>query len=106
MANIENLEREIKELNAKLAKICESRDRKSTLMPKEYYVIIKERQSLESELRELLAEKYSAKDKKEVQHTFVNSYGEATKRKITTDTYERTQRRIEKAVLINMGVTV
>lgn len=35
--------------------------------------------------------------------TFVNSYGEATKRSVTTSGYERAQKRQEKAVLINMG---
>lgn len=36
-------------------------------------------------------------------HTFVNGYGEATSRKISTQTYERAQRRLEKDVLRNMG---
>lgn len=35
--------------------------------------------------------------------TFVNGFGEATSRKISTQTYERAQRRIEKDVLRNMG---
>ena len=35
--------------------------------------------------------------------TFVNGYGEATSRKISTQTYERAQRRLEKDVLRNMG---
>ena len=35
--------------------------------------------------------------------TFVNSFGEATKRNITTTTYEKRQKRIERAVLRNMG---
>lgn len=36
-------------------------------------------------------------------HTFVNSFGEATSRYITTGTYERARKRAEKAVLRNMG---
>lgn len=36
-------------------------------------------------------------------HTFVNGFGEATSRKISTQTYERAQRRLEKDVLRNMG---
>lgn len=35
--------------------------------------------------------------------TFVNSYGEATKRSITTSGYEQVQKRQQKAVLRNMG---
>ena len=37
-------------------------------------------------------------------HTFVNGFEEATSRKISTQTYERAQRRLEKDVLRNMGV--
>lgn len=36
--------------------------------------------------------------------TFVNSYGEATKRSVTTRGYEQAQKRQEKAVLRNMGI--
>ena len=35
--------------------------------------------------------------------TFVNSFGEATKREITNQTYTRAQKRMSKAVLRNMG---
>lgn len=35
--------------------------------------------------------------------TFVNSYGEATKRSVTTSGYEQAQKRQQKAVLRNMG---
>ena len=36
--------------------------------------------------------------------TFVNSFGEATTREITTLTYKRAQRRMERDVLRNLGV--
>jgi len=36
-------------------------------------------------------------------HTFVNGFGEATSRYITTGTYERARKRAEKDVLRNMG---
>lgn len=35
--------------------------------------------------------------------TFVNSYGEATKREITTSTYKRQQSRVQKQIRRNMG---
>lgn len=35
--------------------------------------------------------------------TFVNSYGEATKRSVTTSGYEQAQKRQQRAVLRNMG---
>lgn len=37
-------------------------------------------------------------------NTFVNSYGEATRRNITNTTYERGQRRLEQQVRRNMGL--
>ena len=36
--------------------------------------------------------------------TFVNSYGEATKREITASTYNRSQKRLENQVLRNLGL--
>lgn len=36
-------------------------------------------------------------------HTFVNGFGEATSRYVTTGTYERARKRAEKAVRRNMG---
>ena len=43
------------------------------------------------------------KDKDNRQEAFVNSYGEATKREITTSTYKRAMKRQNKNVLRNMG---
>ena len=43
------------------------------------------------------------KDKNNRQEAFVNSYGEATKREITTSTYKRAMKRQNKNVLRNMG---
>lgn len=37
-------------------------------------------------------------------YKFVNSFGEATKRNITSSTYERAMKRTEKDVLRNMGM--
>lgn len=39
----------------------------------------------------------------EVNKTFVNGYGEATKRNITCNTYERTEKRNSKAILSFIG---
>ncbi len=36
-------------------------------------------------------------------HTFVNGFGEATHRYITTDTYERAQRRLDKEIMGFLG---
>lgn len=50
-------------------------------------------------VNQALTEKEQQRQKK----TFVNSYGEATKRSITTSGYEQAQKRQQKAVLRNMG---
>lgn len=39
----------------------------------------------------------------ETPKTFVNSFGEATKREITSLAFKRDQRRMEKDILLNMG---
>lgn len=50
-------------------------------------------------VNQALTEKEQQRQKK----AFVNSYGEATKRSITTSGYEQAQKRQQKAVLRNMG---
>ena len=45
-------------------------------------------------------ERYQKQDNSK---TFVNSYGEATKREITSSTYRRQQKRLEKSVRRNLG---
>lgn len=50
-------------------------------------------------VNQALTEKERQRQKK----TFVNSYGEATKRSITTTGYEQAQKRQQKAILRNMG---
>lgn len=46
-----------------------------------------------------------AKRNPPIKKPFVNSYGEATDRYITSPSYERAQRRLERDVARNMGVT-
>lgn len=55
--------------------------------------LVKELQELELSTKE-----HDSKSNKESK-TFVNSFGEATKRYITTSTYERQQRRADKELL-------
>jgi len=45
-------------------------------------------------------ERYQKQDNSK---TFVNSYGEATRREITSSTYRRQQKRLEKSVRRNLG---
>lgn len=56
---------------------------------------------VKSQLRELYGKRTQAKAKEEAKtphHTFVNSFGEATRREITNATYERAQKRQQKAI--------
>jgi aspartate carbamoyltransferase catalytic subunit len=56
------------------------------------------------ELAELeKAEKSSTNEVKTNEKTFVNGFGEATKRKITCSTYERAEKRLSKEILSFMG---
>lgn len=48
-------------------------------------------------------EKREQGEKEQRKKTFVNSYGEATRREITTETYKRAEKRRRKKVLRNMG---
>lgn len=105
---VSSLESQIETLKIQAKNIYDNRDIKTTVMPKEYYRLLKERQCLEAELRPLWNEqsrlrreilKKSYKPKKK----FVNSFGEATKREITTITYQRAQKRMEQAILVHIG---
>lgn len=49
------------------------------------------------------AKMVSEQEKKDNNKTFVNSYGEATRREITSSTYRRQQKRLEKSVRRNLG---
>lgn len=89
--------------------ICDNRDIKTTVMPEQYYILLRERQSIEADLRPLWNEQSRLRNESQKQSEnaqrkdFVNSYEEATKREITTVTYQRSQKRMEQAVLRNLG---
>ena len=104
-----SLEMQIETLKIQARKIYDTRNTKTSVMPKEYYRLLKERQSLEAELKPLWNEqsrlrREMQKNSLTQEKTFVNSYGEATKREITSATYQTAQRRIEQAILHNMGM--
>lgn len=70
-----------------------------------YASVLPRYQKLRSQVEQRRADEAAkASEKKGVApKTFVNSYGEATKRSITTSGYEQAQKRRQKAVLRNMG---
>lgn len=101
--SIEQLESKVKQLEDKMAKLYrEAVDGDYT----EWRKVLFEKRPYEERLRELLNAR-SAERRKAMKSTqsktFVNSYGEATKREITTSTYKRAQARADKDILRNMG---
>lgn len=107
--NVLSLETQIEALKNQMKKIYDNRDIKTTVMPKEYYRLLKERQHLEAELRPLWNEQSRLRREMRKnsistqEKTFVNSYGEATKREITSVAYQMAQKRMKQAVLRNIG---
>ena len=71
----------------------------------EFYKAKYERDELRQQYNEMLdaAAAKRPESRPECRH-FINDFGEATIREITTATYERAQKRHEQAVLRNMGV--
>lgn len=70
-----------------------------------YTAVLPQYQKLRSRVEQRRVAQAAKAVKKQggVSKTFVNSYGEATKRNITTLGYERARERQQKAVLRNMG---
>lgn len=73
-------------------------------MPQKYYDIQRDRQKLEVNRSIVLKEKAKRKmENKSAQRTAVNSFGEATGRYITSDTYERQQKRLARQIMKFIG---
>lgn len=110
--NKEQLQKQIKEQeekNTNLFNIFQYR-----LQDKEMQPLIQEWREGSAKLRILLNELYELEMKerdeqlanqnnKKEEKTFVNGFGEATKKYITSSTYERAERSRQKAVLSFMG---
>lgn len=67
-----------------------------------WYSLKREADSLRDK-RNKLEEKNKSQQTTSQRKTFVNSYGEATNREITSATYKRQQTRLQKQILKNMG---
>lgn len=72
-------------------------------MPK-YFKAKEQWTKAKKKLENARAKQMSKNKKSKESHAFVNSFGEATKRNITSSTYERAMKRTEKDVLRNMGM--
>ena len=100
--DISTLDKEIQETKVKLAekaKYAMPSDKEYPKEKEEYYNYKKQYTNLQNEYNKKLDE-LSKKNKEEnkTSKTFVNSYGEATKREITSSTYKKSQKRIEKQI--------
>lgn len=102
-----SLNSQIDKLNKRLADYASKNP--AWNMPSGYYDVQKKKQALESKKRSITnkivtasrnvtAEKTNGK-------TFVNSFGEATKREITTSTYKSSQAKLSKEIMGFVGGT-
>lgn len=69
-------------------------------LPKEYYDVQREMNAKRNALNKALDEMASRTKRQTSQErkTFVNGFGEATRREITTETYKRAQKRLQKEI--------
>ena len=102
---IENLNAKIKSLQDESIRVLNNREHSYDPTPQRYYDIAKEVRGLMSERSELMNKKaeVSRKNQPKTPRKFVNSYGEATTREITSATYKRAQRRLERDIERRMG---
>ena len=103
-ATITRLESKIEGYKKKLADMTSKYN--TWELPKEYYRTQRQRQNAEEKLRNLRAKAPTtpANSVKSDGKTFVNSFGEATKREITSSTYERARKRQQREVESFLGV--
>lgn len=98
---IKKLEQKIKTLQDESIQVLKSRENSFDPTPQRYYEIAREVRGLKDERLELdkkRAEIIRSKRSQQETKTFVNSFGEATKREITSASYERAQRRLDKQI--------
>lgn len=104
--SIKSLEARKKALGDKMAKLVRQTDKDGQMTSKarkEYYATKSKRDKVVSDLSKAYkadaeARSKQAKSEPAEKKTFVNGYGEATHRYITTATYERAQKRAMKSV--------
>jgi len=104
--SIKSLEARKKALGDKMAKLVRQTDKGGQMTSKarkEYYATKSKRDKVVSDLSKAYkadaeARSKQAKSEPAEKKTFVNGYGEATHRYITTATYERAQKRAMKSV--------
>ena len=104
-AQEKKLDLQIDSLNKKLANYASKNP--AWNMPSGYYDVQRKKQALETKRRSLTNKIVTASkgtsDAKTNGKTFVNSFGEATKREITSLSYKRSQSRSDKEIMSFLG---
>ena len=75
-------------------------------MPREYYAVreqLTDLQKRNAELTREISKRKRGRNETVAPKTFVNSFGEATSRDITTQSYKNALKKTQRAVLRNMG---
>lgn len=105
-SRINTARRRVETLGNKMEQIAREKSQRTSAMPSEYYAAQREYNAARKELNKLLDQRRAEQQKVEVptQRTFVNSYGEATTRYITTSTYERARKRAQQQVEDFLGI--
>ena len=102
-----SLKSQIDKLNKRLADYASKNP--AWNMPSGYYDVQRKKQALESKKRSITNKIVTASRnvtaEKTNEKTFVNSFGEATKREITTSTYKSSQAKLSKEIMGFVGGT-
>ena len=97
--HVKELKKEIEVLKSKMTELEEfaTQANYNEELAEEYYSVLRLMNEKRNELNVLLNNQ-PREAKLEVKKTFVNSFGEATKREITCSTYERQQKKQQKEI--------
>ena len=102
----DNNDLKIKAVKEAMDTFAKDRDIKTTEMPRGYYrarTTLMELQVRNTNLTVEIGRRRTGENKTVIPKTFVNSFGEATSREITSSSYKRALETETKAVLKNMG---
>ena len=102
----DNNDVKIKAVKEAMDTFAKDRDIKTTEMPRGYYrarMTLTELQVRNTNLTVEIGRRRTGENKTVIPNAFVNSFGEATSREITSSSYKRALKRETEAVLRNMG---
>ena len=94
---ISGLQDDVEKLKGRMAEL--TKQYRTWELPKEYYDVKREMNAKRNALNKALDEMAKTRKKpNSTRKTFVNGFGEATRREITSSTYERAQKRLQKEI--------